>query len=134
MDTIDGMKITANDIYDDSTKEYLEYEFTLTTKDMQIIKQNSARSEFSYGEINFCTETNSNTGNEKSASADYCFSCYDGKECQSTFINAFADQSGVELSDTRSNKWKYWFYDPVTKTGSWEKGNMKELEHYQIIM
>ena len=47
-----------------------------------------------------------------------------GKECTSTFIDAFADQTnGVSLSDTRTRKWKYYFSD----TG-WKYGTMESLK------
>ena len=45
----------AKDIYDDNSKEYLEYEFTLTTKDMEIIRKNTQSADFDYGKINMCT-------------------------------------------------------------------------------
>lgn len=94
----------SSDIYDDETKEFLEYEITLTTKDMQIIKKNSARSNFSYTTMNMCGEKMDTT---KSADGDYCFKCNSQmKECISTFVTAFFDDE--KLDNTRKNKWKYY--------------------------
>lgn len=100
---------TANDyIYDDSTGTYLEYDITLTPDDMRLIKANNRK--IDYATLNLCA--NNNTGsNTKSADEDYCFKCnQDGKECESTFIDAYGDQT-VTLN-TRQNKWKYYFYNP----------------------
>ena len=74
------------DLYNDSTKEYLEYEITLTTKDMQIIKKNNARSSFSYASFNLCTN-GKKVG--KDENTDYCFVCNSsGKECESSFVDS----------------------------------------------
>ena len=95
-------------IYDDSTGTYLEYDITLTPDDMRLIKANNRK--IDYATLNLCA--NNNTGsNTKSADEDYCFKCnQDGKECESTFIDAYGDQT-VTLN-TRQNKWKYYFYNP----------------------
>ncbi len=99
---------TANDyIYDDSTGTYLEYDITLTPEDMRLIKANNRK--IDYATLNLCA--NNNTGsNTKSADEDYCFKCnQDGKECESTFIDAYGDQ--IVTLNTRQKKWKYYFYN-----------------------
>ena len=107
-------------IYDDSTGTYLEYDITLTPDDMRLIKANNRK--IDYATLNLCA--NNNTGsNTKSADEDYCFKCnQDGKECESTFIDAYGDQT-VTLN-TRQNKWKYYFYNPSTKNGEFITGTM----------
>ncbi len=91
-------------IYDDSTGEYLEYDITLTTEDMRLIKENNRK--FDYATLNLCA--NNYTGNNsKSGDEDYCFKCnQDGKECESTFLDAYAS------STVGRSKWKYYFYNP----------------------
>ena len=114
--------LAVGDIYDDSSREYLEYEFTLTTKDMQIIKKNTARRDFDYGSFNLCR--NSNTKIEKSETADYCFTCNaDGKECASSFIDAFADSQTTSV--TRESKWKYYI------NNKWEFGKMSTISGFE---
>ena len=107
-------------IYDDSTGTYLEYDITLTPDDMRLIKANNRK--IDYATLNLCA--NNNTGsNTKSADEDYCFKCnQDGKECESTFIDAYGDQT-VTLN-TRQYKWKYYFYNPATKNGKFITGTM----------
>lgn len=110
-------------IYDDSTKDYLEYDFTLTTKDLQMIKKNNRRDEFDYGTINFCTSSNINA-TTKDADTDYCIKCNeDGKECTSTFIDAFADSAIT--ADTRNSKWKYYV------NNEWKFGSMKTIDGFE---
>mgnify|MGYP006919061627 CR=1 FL=1 len=90
------------DIYDDESRDYLEYEVTLTTKDLQTIKKNTSKSYFKYSTMNMCgTET---TQKGKDSDIEYCFDCNsDMKECKSTFVESyFSDTSG------RDNKWKYY--------------------------
>jgi hypothetical protein len=104
------------------TDEYLEYDFTLTTSDMQLIKKNSSRSEFDYGTMNMCTGTDNTTA--KSADADYCFTCNsDGKECTSTFIDAFADSTTT--TETRASKWKYYI------NNEWVSGSMSTISAFE---
>lgn len=125
-------KVLANDtIYNDSTREYLEYEFNLTTKDMQIIRANNNRSDFDYGALNLCANTNNTVGNPtKSQDANYCFICnQDGKECVSTFIDAFADTTTT--ANTRDTKWKYFFYDTDSETGTWYQGKMSSISKFE---
>lgn len=93
------------DIYDDESKEFLEYEITLTPKDMQIIKKNSAKANFDYSKMNMCgvsIPTNKDVDN------DYCFKCNkDMKECESSFVTAFFGEE-TDLNRTRTKKWKYY--------------------------
>ncbi len=89
-----------HDIYDDISRDYLEYEVTLTTKDLQLIKKNSAKSYFKYSEMNMCAGI---VPNSKDIDSQYCFKCNnDMKECESSFVSTyFSDTSG-------RNKWKYY--------------------------
>ena len=113
-------ELVADNIYNDQSKEYLEYEITLTTRDMNIIRENTARREFTYNEVNLCS--NSNLMPRKSADADYCYICNrDGKECRSTFIDAFADDIDFINNETRKEKWKYYI------NNKWEKGNWSRI-------
>lgn len=110
--------VAKGNIYNDQTKEYLEYEITLSTKDMQIIKANTERSKFDYGTMNICSNTY--RPNEKGSSIDYCFICNaDGKECESSFVDAFANSSIT--TTTRNTKWKYFM------NGKWEIGNWNNI-------
>jgi len=123
------LKVLANDsIYDDNTKEYLEYEFVLNTKDMQTIKKNTARSTFDYANMTLCTNSDEINNVEKSENKDYCFKCNaDGKECQSTFVTAFAEASdgNYSLTNTRINKWKYYI------NNKWEIGSMDNIKAFK---
>ena len=96
----DSSNVGKHDIYDDGTREYLEYEVTLTTKDMQMIKRNSSRSYFNYAKMNMCA---GDPKNVKDADEQYCFKCNsDMKECESSFVTSF-------FSDTTGrSKWKYY--------------------------
>ena len=89
-----------HDIYDDVSRDYLEYEVTLTTKDLQLIKKNSAKSYFKYSEMNMCAGI---VPNSKDIDSQYCFKCNcDMKECESSFVSTF-------FSDTSGrSKWKYY--------------------------
>ena len=88
------------DIYDDYSKKYLEYEVTLDSKDLQMIKRNSSRSYFSYANMNMCSGNFSTT---KDSDVEYCFKCNsDMKECESSLVTAyFSNTSG-------RSKWKYY--------------------------
>lgn len=90
------------DIYDDESRKYLEYEVTLTTKDLQTIKKNTSKQYFKYSTMNMCGTGTIQTG--KDSDIEYCFDCNsDMKECKSTFVESyFSDTSG------RDNKWKYY--------------------------
>lgn len=96
----DSSNVGKHDIYDDGTREYLEYEVTLTTKDLQMIKRNSSRSYFNYAKMNMCA---GDPKNVKDADEQYCFKCNsDMKECESSFVTSF-------FSDTTGrSKWKYY--------------------------
>lgn len=114
-------------IYDDTTDEFLEYDITLTTEDMQMIKANNRK--ITYDTLSICPN-NYTTNSTKSADADYCFKCNaDGKECESTFIDAYADATVTSI--TRQSKWKYFFYNPTTKTGEFKKGSMKTISEFE---
>lgn len=120
------------DLYDDSSKEFLEYEITLTTKDMQIIKKNNARSTFSYATFNLCT---SGKKVSKDENTDYCFVCNSsGKECESSFVDAFSDDSTL-LANTRANKWKYFYYDATDEVnpGKFISGSMKDYQSNDVF-
>ena len=107
----DSSNVGKHDIYDDGTREYLEYEVTLTTKDMQMIKRNSSRSYFNYAKMNMCA---GNPKNVKDSDEQYCFKCNsDMKECESSFVTSF-------FSDTTGrSKWKYYV------NGQYCVGNIK---------
>ena len=96
----DSSNVGKHDIYDDGTREYLEYEVTLTTKDLQMIKRNSSRSYFNYAKMNMCA---GDPKNVKDDDEQYCFKCNgDMKECESSFVTSF-------FSDTTGrSKWKYY--------------------------
>ena len=136
-DTSDDKTIALNgsdlaDLYNDSTKEYLEYEITLTTKDMQIIKKNNARSSFSYASFNLC-KNGKKVG--KDENTDYCFVCNSsGKECESSFVDSFSDDSAL-LANTRANKWKYFYYDATDQTnpGKFISGSMKDYQSNDVF-
>lgn len=74
-------KLGASDTtYDDYTKKNLEYEFNLTTKDMQEIKQS----------------------NKSTTYDDWDLTCNKyGKECESNFVNEYADNKAGR------DRWKY---------------------------
>lgn len=107
----DSSNVGKHDIYDDGTREYLEYEVTLTTKDMQMIKRNSSRSYFNYAKMNMCA---GDPKNVKDVDEQYCFKCNsDMKECESSFVTSF-------FSDTTGrSKWKYYV------NGQYCVGNIK---------
>ena len=136
-DTSDDKTIALNgsdlaDLYNDSTKEYLEYEITLTTKDMQIIKKNNSKSSFSYASFNLCTN-GKKVG--KDENTDYCFVCNSsGKECESSFVDSFSDDSAL-LANTRANKWKYFYYDATDQTnpGKFISGSMKDYQSNDVF-
>lgn len=136
-DTNDDKTIALNgsdlaDLYNDSTKEYLEYEITLTTKDMQIIKKNNSKSSFSYASFNLCTN-GKKVG--KDENTDYCFVCNSsGKECESSFVDSFSDDSAL-LANTRANKWKYFYYDATDQTnpGKFISGSMKDYQSNDVF-
>lgn len=88
------------DIYDDASRDYLEYEVTLSIKDLQTIKKNTSRKYFSYSQMKMCSGTHLDT---KDVDSEYCFKCNeDMKECESSFVSAY-------FSDTTGrNKWKYY--------------------------
>ncbi len=114
--------LAVGDIYNDSTREYLEYEFNLTTNDMQMIKKNTRKAEFDYSEMIMCGTSNVVTG--KSADATYCFTCnQDGKECKSTFIDAYGESSVTTV--TRDTKWKYFI------NNKWEFGKMSTIDGFE---
>lgn len=97
----DSSTVGKHDIYDDTSREYLEYEVTLTSKDLQTIKRNSSRSHFDYAKMKMCT--GNSAINSKDSDTEYCFTCNsDMKECESSFITSyFNDTSGRD-------KWKYY--------------------------
>ena len=107
----DSSNVGKHDIYDDGTREYLEYEVTLTTKDLQMIKRNSSRSYFNYAKMNMCA---GDPKNVKDDDEQYCFKCNgDMKECESSFVTSF-------FSDTTGrSKWKYYV------NGQYCVGNIK---------
>ena len=112
-------KMIANDtIYNDNTREYIEYEFNLNTKDMQMIRNNTRNTDYDYGDIVVCSNLDRSTN--KSEDVSYCYVCNaDGKECQSSFIDAFADSATTNV--TRKNKWKYFI------NGKWEIGSWNDI-------
>ena len=116
----DSSTVGKHDIYDDTSREYLEYEVTLTSKDLQTIKRNSSRSYFDYANMKMCTGNNSI--NSKDSDTEYCFTCNsDMKECESSFITSyFSDTSG-------RNKWKY-YVNGTFCTGN-IKSCIKDLEY-----
>lgn len=108
-----------------SNKKYLEYEFNLNSSDLQIIKKNNKN--YDYGSFVICG-ANSNKGT-KAEDASYCYTCQvDGKECTSTFVTAFSDPDIT--NDTRTNKWKYYFYDVDTQTGSFKIGRINSIPEF----
>ena len=110
--------LARGNIYDDSTKEYLEYEFNLTSRDMQLIKKNTSKSNYIYGDLTICGSNGKVT--EKDTEISYCYVCNeDGKECESSFVDAFSNTSTT--LNTRKNKWKYFI------NGKWEFGNWKDI-------
>ena len=116
-------KLRGKDIYNDDTEEFLEYELDLSADDMQIIRENTRRDDFSYAEFTVCSARFA-TVSSKSRNANYCFTCNaDGKECASTFIDAFAKTSVT--AKTRSSKWKY-FID-----GKWVTGQMRNISAFK---
>ena len=120
------MLASGDDIYNDQTKEYLEYEIILTTSDMQLIKQNTAKSTYDYGEMPTCPSGTTRTSGTKTDD-DYCFICNDdNKECISTFITAYATESdgAYSLENTRDNKWKYYI------NNDWKIGSMSSIPEF----
>lgn len=116
----DSSTVGKHDIYDDTSREYLEYEVTLTSKDLQSIKRNSSRTYFNYANMNMCT--GSSVINSKDSDTQYCYTCNnDMKECESSFITSyFSDTSG-------RNKWKY-YVNGTFCTGN-IKSCIKDLEY-----
>ena len=114
-------KLVASDYIYDDRDGYLEYDFTLTTKDLQMIRKNNTKND--YGTLNVCPN-NINSIAEKDADAEYCFRCnQDGKECASTFIDAFANKDVT--AETRNNKWKYFV------NGEWKVGSMASIPEFE---
>ena len=110
--------LANGNIYDDKTREYLEYEITLTSKDMQIIRKNTNKTNYVYGDLTICGSTGKIT--EKDTDVSYCYICNeDGKECESAFVDAFSNNSTT--TNTRKYKWKYFI------NGKWEFGNWKDI-------
>jgi hypothetical protein len=105
---------STNDIYDDSTKEYLEYEFNLTPSLMQEIKKNNKN--VNYTDMNF-DQTASNVD------AEGYYTCNKGKECISSFVTYYAEKSNTTelLNQTRTSKWKYYV------NGEWKKSSISEI-------
>ena len=93
----------ADSIYDDHTKENLEYEFNLSTKVMQEIKKSNKSTNY----------------------YDFGLKCNDyGKECESTFINEYASYTEGR------NKYKY-YVNGTFKVGTMDSllgGRYPELE------
>lgn len=93
----------ADSIYDDYTKENLEYEFNLSTKVMQEIKKSNKSTNY----------------------YDFGLKCNDyGKECESTFINEYASYTEGR------NKYKY-YVNGTFKVGTMDSllgGKYPELE------
>lgn len=93
----------ADSIYDDHTKENLEYEFNLSTKVMQEIKKSNKSTNY----------------------YDFGLKCNDyGKECESTFINEYASYTEGR------NKYKY-YVNGTFKVGTMDSllgGTYPELE------
>ncbi len=114
-----NVKMVANDnIYDDYSRDYIEYEFNLTPKDMQIIRNNTRNTDFNYGDISVCNSANRIT--DRNEDVTYCYICNsDGKECISSFIDAFAESDTTDI--TRKEKWKYFI------NGNWEIGSWKDI-------
>ena len=87
---------------------------------MDIIKKNTRKADFNYSEMNMCTGTETIS---KSADAEYCFTCNeDGKECHSTFIDAFGETSVTTV--TRDTKWKYFI------NNKWVFGKMSTIDGF----
>lgn len=92
-----AIEAAGDNIYDDYTKENLEYSFVLTTKDMADIKKY----------------------NKDNSYDDFTLTCVNGKECKSALIETYADSE--ILSETRSTKWKYF------KNGVFESGSIESV-------
>ncbi len=93
-------------IYNDQTKEHLEYSFTLSPVDMQKIRELNKSS--TYNDFNLkCNEY--------------------GKECESQLLEEWARISKTEdiLYNTRTTKWKY--YVANQNTTQWLRGQMKNI-------
>lgn len=113
------------DIYNDPSQEYLEYDITLTANDIKTIKANNRK--YDYAEIKMCD--NNSRNDTKSEDAQYCYVCNkDGKECESTFIDAYSNMSVT--TESRKNKWKYFFYNQSTGIGEFKKGSMATIEEF----
>lgn len=113
------------DIYSDPDKTYLEYEIILTSEDIKTIRKNNKKQD--YSSFTLC---NSASTSQKSEDETYCYKCNkDGKECESTFINAYSNMNIT--TNTRKEKWKYYFYNPNTKTGEFKKGSMTTIEEFE---
>ncbi|MDD2238496.1 MAG: hypothetical protein PHH51_01245 [Bacilli bacterium] len=91
----------GDQIYNDNTREYLEYSFILDPNDMKDIKDYNNKNKYS----------------------DFQLECENGKECESDFLTLWAKNSNTEelLNDTRNNKWKYFI------NGAWTSGNISDL-------
>lgn len=109
-------------------EDHLEYSITLTSKDMQMIKKNSRSNDFNYTNMTFCTSKDEEIGSSvKGDDVAYCFVCNKyQKECVSTFVSAYSDEDITD--NTRRNKWKYYFYNPNTGSGSFKLGTMDTLK------
>jgi hypothetical protein len=96
------------DIYDDASKTYLEYEFNLSTTDMQNIHLYNKKMDYDYTKMNF--------KNDNPSDNQFTFKCNKmGKECESSFVTYYAvDKTGL----LGRNKWKYYV------DGKWCKGTV----------
>ena len=114
--------IYAND------EEYLEYDITLTSEDMALIKNNNKDISYDYAKIHVCGELDTTEASKKDL--EYCYTCnQDGKECESTFINAFIGNDDNKAPGR--SKWKYYFYNPDTKKSIFIKGKMQGISEFE---
>ena len=98
----------TNYIYANDAK-YLEYDITLTSKDMRKIRANNKNISYDYAEINVCNELS--TTSVTKDDSEYCYTCNeDGKECESSFITAYTGNNDSKAPGRK--KWKYYFYNP----------------------
>ena len=98
-----------NYIYADD-KDYLEYDITLTSKDMALVKKNNKNISYDYAKINVCSNKLGTDSITKDDDLEYCYTCnQDGKECESSFITAFIDNDNSKAPGR--SKWKYYFYN-----------------------
>ena len=91
-----------------------------------MIKKNTENSTFNYSNMPMCS--NSSVTGVKGEDETYCFKCNeDGKECTSTFVDAYAtaNDGAYSLADTREKKWKYYV------NHKWVFGSMSNLEEFK---